>query len=335
MCKVSVIVPVYNVEKYLSRSLDSIISQTYTNIEIICINDGSTDNSANILEHYKKLDDRIIIYNTKHNSAAASRNFGIDKANGEYIMFVDSDDYISSVMVEKMLKYITETNADIVISDYCSLNFRKDLSPAKYTHYRQKDDIPNTCEIIEIDKKENYNYLCFTVTCWNKIYSTEFLKSQKLKFPNYPIFEDLIFWADVYLNAEKIYYTPQPFYYYRKRRKGSLMAKRDEYVFWVVPLHQDVAELFKKHNKYDDMKNILDYIMIRDFCVKIFLLEQPYKEQLFNIVKKYNPDINYEELEKLELKDETRQYIKYYKILSESNFDDFCKKTEGHVPIDA
>ena len=110
MHKVSIIIPVYNIEKYLSRCLESIVSQTYPNLEIICINDGSTDNSPNILEQYKKLDSRIIIINTEHYGPGAARNKGIEIATGKYTMFVDSDDYMSSNTVEALVDCITQSN---------------------------------------------------------------------------------------------------------------------------------------------------------------------------------------------------------------------------------
>ena len=124
MCKVSVIIPVYNVEQYLSRSLDSIISQTYKNLEIICINDCSTDGSAEVLEQYRELDERIMVYNnTEKQTASYSRNLGIEKSTGKYIMFVDGDDYIASNYVESMVKHISSKCAEVVISDYYTLNF--------------------------------------------------------------------------------------------------------------------------------------------------------------------------------------------------------------------
>ena len=333
MPNVSIIIPVYNVEKYLSRCLDSIISQTYHDFEVICINDGSTDGSRQILEQYQKLDDRIIIYsNEKHTTAAESRNFGIDVANGKYIMFVDSDDYIATVMVEKMVGYIEQTDAEVVITDYFARNFRKDLSNDRYIYRYQIE----TDTVIKINKDDVRNYLFLVVPCWNKIYTLDFFKRKKLKFPLYPIYEDLVFWADVYLNAEKIYYVPEAYYFYRRKRKGSLMQTKNENSFFVVDVHKKTAELFKEHNMYEKMKTILDYIMIRDFCLKIFSLAEPYNRQLFNLVKEYNPDIDIDEFKELNLDEEAEaiEYVKYYEILQKSNFDEFCIKTKEHVPID-
>ena len=113
---VSIIVPVYNGEKYISRCLDSLINQTYSNLEIVLVNDGSIDKSKEILNEYAKTDNRIKIYDQINQGASVARNIGLEKANGKYIMFVDADDYIDSHMVEEMIKNIKHENT-IVFCD--------------------------------------------------------------------------------------------------------------------------------------------------------------------------------------------------------------------------
>ena len=117
--KVSIIVPVYNVEEYLRKCLDSLVNQTYQNIEIIVVNDGTKDNSQSIVDEYKKKYSKIIKSYIKENGGLASaRNYGVDKATGEYIMFVDSDDYIDTKMVEKLVKTANKKHSDIVVSNF-------------------------------------------------------------------------------------------------------------------------------------------------------------------------------------------------------------------------
>ena len=113
--KVSVIVPVYNVEQYLARCLDTVLAQTYENLEVICVNDGSTDNSLNILEHYARFDSRIKIVNKENGGLGSARNAGIKEAEGKYILFLDSDDYIASFAVEHLVKNAEKNNADICL----------------------------------------------------------------------------------------------------------------------------------------------------------------------------------------------------------------------------
>ncbi len=115
MPKVSVIIPVYNTEKYLRQCLDSVINQTLTDIEIICVNDGSTDNSTNILNEYANNDSRIIVLSQKNSGAAIARNNGINNAIGDYLYFIDSDDYVDTTFLEKMYSKSLKYNADICL----------------------------------------------------------------------------------------------------------------------------------------------------------------------------------------------------------------------------
>ena len=117
MPKISVIIPVYNVEKYLDICLDTVLAQTFKDFEAVCINDGSTDNSLNILEHYQKFDKRIKIIQTENKGLSHARNKGIKEAKGEYITFVDSDDYISEICLESMNKNLDEQKADFLYSN--------------------------------------------------------------------------------------------------------------------------------------------------------------------------------------------------------------------------
>ena len=113
---VSIIIPVYNAEKYLQKCLDSVISQTYTNIEILLINDGSNDGSKQICEDYEKQDNRIKLFTCLNSGPAFARNLGLSKATGEYIMFVDSDDYVSHEIVEKLVMAIEKNDGDVAVS---------------------------------------------------------------------------------------------------------------------------------------------------------------------------------------------------------------------------
>ena len=115
MVKVSVIIPVYNVEDYLTECLDSIINQTFSDIEIICVNDGSTDNSLSILESYKKSDNRIKVFSQENAGQGAARNKGVENSCGVYVCFVDADDYIPHDAIEKYCKNIEKNNSDVVI----------------------------------------------------------------------------------------------------------------------------------------------------------------------------------------------------------------------------
>lgn len=172
MKKVSIIIPVYNSEKYISKCLDSVINQTYKNIEILVINDGSKDNSINILREYEKKDSRIIVIDKENEGVAKTRNMGIKKATGEYIMFIDNDDFIDSDYVETYLK---NTDYDIVIGSYK----RTDINGEILFKYNLNEDSIWSKYIV--------------LAPWAKLYKKDFLIKNNIEFLNYGIGEDVYF----------------------------------------------------------------------------------------------------------------------------------------------
>ena len=174
MAKVSVIVPVYNVEKYLDVCLDSLINQTFDDFEIICINDGSTDSCLNILRQYAKLDRRIKIFSQKNLGLSAARNAGMKQANGEYIVFVDSDDFLSPVALEKMHTNMSENDTDFMFS------YAYQIQPSEFKLWELPNNKDFTAHIktpvfCEKDLGPEF-YLKMLFSAWAKMYKKSFIK---------------------------------------------------------------------------------------------------------------------------------------------------------------
>lgn len=194
--KVSIIVPIYNSEKYLSKCIDSIIKQKYKNIEILLIDDGSNDKSYEICKEYLKKDKRIKVFSQKNSGPSSARNLGLDKASGEYIIFVDSDDYIESDFISTMMKQ--NDNYDVIISNY---------------------NIVSNNKVKFLDNKIFYydNFLEFIVAnrLWGpvcKLIKKDIIKNKYNE--NYSIGEDLLFWYDNYKNIKTFKYIDEYKYYY-------------------------------------------------------------------------------------------------------------------------
>lgn len=205
MPKVSIIVPIYNVERYLSRCLDSLINQTLKDIEIICINDGATDNSLEILKKFAEKDKRIIIFNQNNKGVAASRNLGLKNAKGDYIGFIDADDWIDLNYFEKLYNAITSTNSDIAC---CSIK--------RVYKYKKSWRLKVEKQIIITDTQEKFNYLkipsqCFTV---NKLYKKKELEKLKLEFIEGKYYEDIPFTIECITKLKKMVTVPNICYYY-------------------------------------------------------------------------------------------------------------------------
>lgn len=203
---ISVIIPVYNVEKYLDECITSVINQTYTNLEIIIVDDGSTDDSGDICEKYKSLDSRIKVIHKENGGLSSARNAGLKIATGKYVGFVDSDDYINSSMYEILYKAITDSNKKIACCDF----FR----------FRTKDELPqNKTNIkkIVLDKVDSIRYMLskdyFRFTSWNKLYLRTLFDD--ISFPEGKYFED--FWPiyNAFKESDGVIYIKDFLYYYR------------------------------------------------------------------------------------------------------------------------
>lgn len=212
---VSIIIPVYNVEKYLAQCLDSVCSQTYRKIEIIIVNDGSTDGSDKIIERYAKLDRRIIVIHKKNGGLSEARNYGLDCATGKYVMFVDSDDFIAPEMTEYLVREIQRANAQIAVCGYEPVDEEGGCLPPWETFPERKVVSPKG--YWEIHHKEAYIY---GVVAWNKLYDRNIFK--KLRYPVGKLYEDVFLLHKVIHRAQRIACCPKKLYYYRQRY-GSIM----------------------------------------------------------------------------------------------------------------
>ncbi len=214
MVKVSVIVPVYNVEKYLSECLESLISQTLKDIEIICVNDGSTDSSLAILKNFASKDSRIKIIDKQNEGVSVARNIGIEVATGQYLMFVDSDDYLIENACEKALNTIEHDGSDICIFSHY------DLVDEKLVKSGVNKDI------VKAQNKNNQAYTDFSINIWDKIYNRNFLITNSIKFiPNLKTSEDVIFNFVCQFNNSKVSYSTEPLYVYRLTSENSATSK--------------------------------------------------------------------------------------------------------------
>lgn len=219
---VSVIIPVYNVEKYIHQCIDSVINQTLKNIEIICINDGSEDASFSILQEYAQKDSRIILLNQKNLGVSVARNKGIKIARGKYIMFVDSDDWIESNAIELAYKLILEKNVDILAFGYNIYengNVRSGFTDNFLTRSENKTNFSNNdlMNIIHL--------------IWDKIYRRDFILDKKISFPEQiKLAEDGSFNLQCLIEKAVWGITKQPLYCYRINRKDSAMNKSKELI---------------------------------------------------------------------------------------------------------
>ena len=218
MDKISVIIPIYNVEKYIRTSIDSVLNQTYSNLEIILVDDGTEDNCGMICDEYKKKDERIVVIHQKNMGLAEARNSGLKIATGKYIMFLDSDDFYEKNSCEVLYKEISKRNGDLVIGNYIHVDqkgnkWEEPLFDQKlYTNFK--------LSIKDYQK----SFFVMNSVVWNKIYKREFLEKLKLKFVKGTLAEDAIFSTYCYVHTENAYFINDIVYNYRQNQDNSTIS---------------------------------------------------------------------------------------------------------------
>jgi len=213
--KVSVIIPVYNSEASLRRCLDSVCLQTYKNIEIICINDGSLDDSGRILDEFACSDNRLKIIHQSNSGAASARNVGLDIVSGEYIVMVDADDYIHQSMIEKMLNIAAETKCDLVLSGMLHIGGKK----------KNTVSLTNLCEGLQKVNPRSF-FMDFAPGPVAKMYRTDVIQQFNIRFPyGIAMGEDAVFVARYMYHSEKLFVIKEPLYIHDSSDETSATSR--------------------------------------------------------------------------------------------------------------
>lgn len=247
--KLSIVAAVYNLEKYLPRCLDALVNQTLQEIEILCVDDGSTDSAPQIIDDYqKRYPDKIKVFHKENGGEFTTRNYGLERATGEYVTFVDTDDYVEKNWAEKLYNAAKENDADLAV---CAFE-RIDLKTNKVVATNMTN-FGNTVK--EINSKDDY-LLFINPAPWNKVYKREKIKD--LRFLPFRGFNDTMFLASCYTKMNKIAFIPDVLYHYYLRYDSQIHTVNEEDVKNLKKYLLEVKELYKKTGKYEEMKYILD-----------------------------------------------------------------------------
>lgn len=256
MALVSVIIPIHNIEPYIEQCIQSVRNQTYRNLEIILVDDGSSDLCGEICDQYADADDRIQVIHKPNGGLGDARNAGILIARGKYLLFVDGDDYIHEKLVEKVIWCAEEKQAEIVVFDYVSVEEatrREELWGMNIS----KNKVTNA----EMDPK-----LLITVPrAWNKLYRRDFWMSTGLLYPAGRNFEDLSTTPKLLLKAKRVVYlNSEPLYYHIVRSNSACREHNVERNYYNrMGALDDVIAYYQKHGRYDKFKTELEYLTFR------------------------------------------------------------------------
>ncbi|WP_291062634.1 MULTISPECIES: glycosyltransferase family 2 protein [unclassified Empedobacter] len=256
--KISIVIPIYNAEKYIKKCITSILSQAYENIELILINDGSKDNSLTICNKYKKLDHRVIIINQANQGVSKTRNNGINIATGEYILFIDADDYIDKEYISSFLKEKLNQNT-LLIQDLVRVENNKSIitDNYKYKEYKTKD----LGEIFQNNILNNGFPFC-------KLYNLNLIKKYQLQFKSDIKFgEDLIFFLEYYKHIDKLKFIKEHKYFYLIHKesasfKNYTYEEMEKSLSNLLKTYKDIGEFYKTDIKsINEIKNSLSLFM--------------------------------------------------------------------------
>lgn len=319
MVKISVIVPVYNCEDYIGESISSLLNQTFKDIEIICMDDGSSDNSLNILNKIAANDSRLKVFSQENQGASVARNNALKKATGDYVYFFDADDYIVEDALEKVYKKAVSTDSEIVIFYFDSY----------------KDDIFYKHSKINLEKIfPDLDYTDFTFDChdyrllafkgpmapWFKLYKREFLeKYAYFEFPVNLRHNDIPFHVKTILKASKISFIPEYLYHYRLDNPNSISNTRLKSYKDIFCIIQIVEDFLKSEDLMDDFKKEFDYLKADQIIYQI----RGRSNEYFDLAK--------EELSNVELNNDylTENHLfKANSILNSNSIEEYNSKVE-------
>ena len=293
--KISVIIPVYNVEKYIRQCLESIINQTLKEIEIIIVNDGTKDNSMKIVEEYVS-DKRIKIINKENGGISSARNAGMEIAQGEYIYFIDSDDFVEKEVLSTLYENSENGKMDIVFSNFSYYNDRtKKEKRAKFIFPFKEN----------INKGYYYLYNGEEINVWNRLYKKEFLEKYNFKFIEGIIYEDQDFGFKTIMLAEKIKYVENYGYKYRTDREGSIMSsqKKEKSIESVQILKKEMRKFFSTISLNEFQKiRVYFKLLSLDFWEKELKDDNDFKNEILNLEKEIEKIYQNNKFNKIEKK---------------------------------
>lgn len=276
---VSIVIPVFNVEKYLSRCLDSVRNQTYKNIEVIIIDDGSTDRSGEICDNYSILDNRFIVIHKQNSGVSISRNIGLNIVKGDYVCFIDSDDWVEHDLIETLLESAIISNSQMSVCGYCEYNEEKFIKEVVF-----KPGVYRKDEIIKMNIDGE-----IMVAPWGKIYKYASIKD--IRFPLNIIYEDILFTAEALNNINQCIVINVSKYNYRYNRLGSTsgLGFNEKSITDELPSYYKRLEYLISHTNMSIANLDFDKFVsrLRAYNYRVFISKTINKKESYKYIKIY------------------------------------------------
>lgn len=284
MTKVSVIMPVYNASDYLAESVGCILNQTLDDLELICVDDGSTDDSFEILEKISETDSRLRVFHQTNQGGGAARNRALEHAEGEYLYFMDADDELKCEALNDFYEISKEKDLDFLI--FKAINYAEDTGEYFETDYYNMSKIAEFAGD-KIFSPDDLGELIFniSVTPWCKFYNLESVKKSGAQFLEGSIFHDNQFFWEVLFNAKRLYFIDR-FYYTRRRHSASSTGAGDERYVNIINVVNNIIKLFEKYGRLDEYKHILYNKKVLWTYTRYNEIRHEFKELFFEELKR-------------------------------------------------
>lgn len=298
MVEISVIIPVYNSEEYLEECINSILNQTFKDIEVICVDDGSTDSSLILLSSFAKKDSRVHVYHQENQGGGNARNFALTKAVGKYIYFMDSDDILYEQALERCYNACESNNVDFLI--FKAINYKVSTDEYFETEYFSMNHLYNFVgdKVFNI---EDIGELIFNIsaTPWGKLYNRDFVMHTGAQFAEGISFHDNKFFWDMLFNSKRVIFLNEIFYV-RRLHSSSLIGSKNKGYFNIFIAFDQIFTIFKKYDKFNTFKSKLYNWKLDILFFRYVMIHKEFKQEFYE-----------------RLKDE------YWRMSREVGFDDF------------
>lgn len=325
MVKISIVIPVYNCEKFLSKSLDSIFNQPFKDIEVICVNDGSTDDSLRILEEYSEKYDRLKYISQENQGAAVARNNGLKLANGEYTLHFDPDDWYENNIFEDLYNHAKNNDSDMVL--FNSVEHKNNGKTHERIYIPLSYDSSIDYDNFTFDYKFYNKNLALNsfFTVWSKLYKTSFLKENNISFDEIRIYDDMTYNVKTTLLAKKISYYPKILYNYNKLNENSIQSGTlDKKAFVIIDVYKNIERFLKEYGFYEELEFNFLTSKFGSYNVALERISSEYKEELFNLYKE--EFMNLKPTDKNVLKRISINFYSFYiHIINSDSYEEFSK----------
>ncbi|MBR6994168.1 MAG: glycosyltransferase family 2 protein [Methanobrevibacter sp.] len=321
--KVSVIVPVFNSEDLLGNCLESIENQSLKDIEIICVDDGSSDGSFDILKQFASKDSRFKIYQQENSGAGSARNKGIEESCGEYILFVDSDDYIESETCEMLYEQASRLDCDLILFNSMR-HFSNDRNLA-LIHFKKNDEINYQIRVFDYEYFRDRIFDGEYGVIWNKLYKSSFIRDNNITFPKHKIYNDVEFHIKTTLLAKKISYVDGTFYHYNRSGHASLQTSfvktSNAMVFFDVLY--GLVDFLVEVDMFDEFRKEFVNFTIFELRNKLKSIDEDSKQEFFEKTKEfyYSLELSSDEVNSIPYE----YFMHFIFVVNSKDYEEFIK----------